>query len=209
MLPQPSLVVKLKIRVSNEDPNSIPPAKRRRRRVQKGEKGPSILMADGKVSSTAYKIGNGIREPAPSLKPSGLYFSNSAEARRSVGKLNWELPANDPTIPATNNDKSSWVLTLRRAMEDMSSYADSESVKFQKRWLDTDWVKGRQPQNGDTVTNPYYPLHWMEEKCWEIVVGTPAQAATSDKYAGHQVGAVRSSASLWHEGRVLSRPLRA
>jgi hypothetical protein len=27
-------------------------------------------------------------------------------------------------------------------------------------------------KDGDKVTDPYYPLHWVEEKCWEIVVST-------------------------------------
>jgi hypothetical protein len=206
MLAQPSMTGQLKVKVSKDDPTSLSPAKRRRR---KGEDKPSILMADGKDSPTLYKIINGIREPAPSLKPSGLYFSKQAEARRSVERLNWEPPANDPSIPATDDDKASWVLTLRQAMEDMSCYADSESVKFQKRWLAADWVKGRQPQDGDTVTNPYHPLHWMEEKCWGIVVSTPNQVTTGDEYANHQVGAVHPSTPRWYEHPLLSRPIRA
>jgi hypothetical protein len=81
-------------------------------------------------------------------------------------------PANDMSIPKTDSDMAVWALALRNVVEDMSSYADSESKKLENRWLDADWVKGREPQDGDKVTNPYYPLPWVEEKCWEVVVST-------------------------------------
>jgi hypothetical protein len=73
ILPIPSLIVKLKVRVPSKDSGSIPPTKRRCRRVQKVASGastveltagpaltstgnkPSILMADGRVSATEYK----------------------------------------------------------------------------------------------------------------------------------------------------------
>jgi hypothetical protein len=146
-----SLIVKLKVRVPSEDSAPIAPTKRRRRRVQKvassastgdlaagpaltsTDNKPSILMADGRVSATEYKKIGGIREPVPSLKPSGLYYSNRAEARRSFGKPNWMPPANDMSIPKTDSDMAVWVLALRNVVEDMSSYADSESKKLENR----------------------------------------------------------------------------
>jgi hypothetical protein len=90
-------------------------------------------MADGRVSATEYKKIGGIREPVPSLKPSGLYYSNRAEARRSIGELNWMPPANDMSIPKTDSDMAVWALALRNVVEDMSSYADSESKKLENR----------------------------------------------------------------------------
>ncbi|KAF2822699.1 hypothetical protein CC86DRAFT_423977 [Ophiobolus disseminans] len=130
---------------------------------------PSILMANDQVSPEPWSPGNGIREPVPPLKPNGLYFSSLAEARQSVGKPNWMPPQDDDTVPSTIDEQAEWVLRLRTAMEDMSKYEDGTSAKIRLRWLDRDWVKGQERKEDDVLTNPYYPPHWMEEKCWEIV----------------------------------------
>jgi hypothetical protein len=166
-------------------------------------------MADGRVSTAEYKKIGGIREPVPSLKPSGLYYSNRAEARRSVGKLNWMPPANNSSIPKTDNDMAVWVLALRNAVEDMSSYADSESIKLQKRWLDADWVKGRVPQRWRQSNRPLLPPALGRGEvlgdCGKYWISILAR----NQYANHQAGVVHSSASLQHKHNLLPRPAGA
>lgn len=79
-------------------------------------------------------------------------------------------PANDPSIPEDDQMIKRWVILLRDAMLDMSAYEDRPTSKFKRRWLPLDYVEGTLPQPGDILTNPYYPQHWLEEKCWQIVV---------------------------------------
>jgi hypothetical protein len=131
---------------------------------------PGILMADGNIFSIEYQRDEGLRESVPPKTSTGLYYHSHAEARRSIGTPTWMPPMPDDAIPMTDQAKGVWVLALRTAMEDMSDYADGQGPKMQTRWFSDDWVPGDVPKVGDVLTNPYYPAHWMEEKCWEIVV---------------------------------------
>jgi hypothetical protein len=129
-----------------------------------------IRQANGLPSTSTYAFGGGIRELVPPMTPSSLYYESYAEAQQNVGKPDWMPPANDLTIPGNNDEMKPWVIRLRNAMTDMSAYEDRSSSKLKKRWLAHDFVNGTLPQAGDTLDNPYYPQHWLEEKCWQTVV---------------------------------------
>jgi hypothetical protein len=129
-----------------------------------------IRQANGLPSTSIYAFGGGIREPVPPMRPSGLYYDSYVEAQQGVGKPDWMPPPNDLTIPNNNDEMKPWVIRLRNAMTDMSVYEDRPSSKLKKRWLPDDFVHGTLPQPGDTLTNPYNPTHWLEEKCWQTVV---------------------------------------
>jgi hypothetical protein len=111
-------------------------------------------MADGNVSATQYQKGEGICEPVPPKKSTGLYFHSHGEARLSVGRRKWVPPRLNATIPMTYQAKGVWVLALLTAMENMSDYVDGQGPKMQTRWFDSDWVAGDVPPAGAVLTNP-------------------------------------------------------
>ena len=131
---------------------------------------PALIKPDGQLSESEYIRNGGIREPVPPVNPSGLYSDTYEDARRDIGHLSWMPPANDPTIPTNDEELRGYVLELYRAMIDMSSYVDKTGPKFTNRWLDSNWVKGTEKQDGDTLTNPYYPVHWLQKRCWDVAV---------------------------------------
>lgn len=159
------------------DDRAPPPKKTRGRKSKKkdqivNEEKPALRMADGKLSTTEFKKGKGIREPIPAVKASGLFFNTRREAIQGVGRLSWMPPANDATIPETDDQMREWVLRVRDAIMDMGEYLSTTGSKMQNRWLPEGVGKNHRCQDGDVLQNPYYPAHWLERRAWDLVVSS-------------------------------------
>jgi len=88
----------------------------------------------------------------------GFLFDSLEEAIAAHPSPNWRCPTNDLTIPATDEDRASWVLELLDAINNTINVFDTPGVAFAKRWH-------------HPVTGPsnFYSDENKEIVCWDIV----------------------------------------
>ncbi|KAF1846333.1 uncharacterized protein K460DRAFT_356024 [Cucurbitaria berberidis CBS 394.84] len=146
----------------------------------------AVVGAVKKRGSKSCKDSDKVPEQAPSLRPSGLYFSSLQHARQEVKGLRWD-PRPDETLPTSQEEREAVVQELFDAMQDMSVFEDKKSSSvLKKRWLgeatptdDKEGSKSDEEDESADVDDPattqyiarddvYKP--WVKEKiCWEIV----------------------------------------
>ena len=88
----------------------------------------------------------------------GFLFDSLEEAIAAHPPPNWRCPINDPTIPATDEDRASWVSVLLDSINNTTNVLDTPGAMFAKRWY-------------HPVTGPS-TFHSEEDKetaCWDIL----------------------------------------
>lgn len=88
----------------------------------------------------------------------GFLFDSLEEAIAAHPSPNWRCPMNDSTIPATDEDRASWVSVLLDAINNTTNVLDTPGAIFAKRWY-------------HPVTGPS-AFHSEEDKetvCWDIL----------------------------------------
>ena len=127
---------------------------------------PSIL---GQQPQQDWRKGDGIREVLQ-RKPNGMFFSSYEDFKQCSNGPAWEPPANDETVPLSDDQMEPYVKKLTAALTDMTQFIDKPGNVMKKRWLDQDYEEGK--QNSAQVTNGFYPEHAFEGVAWEIAVST-------------------------------------
>lgn len=61
-----------------------------------------------------------------------------------------------------------YVVQLRDAMVDMSSFVNKPGTKMRNRWLPAPAGKNHVPQAGDLLSNAYDPFHYLERRAWDV-----------------------------------------
>ncbi|KAL6702745.1 hypothetical protein ACN47E_000979 [Coniothyrium glycines] len=121
-----------------------------------------IPFLEGQQPDPNWKKGDGIREPDPPLKSSGLIFDSYNEAFGNVKGPAWLSPAGDNTIPHTSLEQQAYVKHLLNAMTDLSAINDkTDSKVLEKRWLGLN--------NGARLSNSFYGRQALERLCWTVV----------------------------------------
>lgn len=108
---------------TSPEPEDIPfvangPSKQKRQATD--EPKPALV---GRKAPRDWKKQDGFREPAPALKPSGMYYDSLDEALSKMSPPDWMSPADD-NVPRTSAELAPYVVQLTTAMKDMSDYRD-------------------------------------------------------------------------------------
>jgi hypothetical protein len=84
-------------------------------------------------------------------------FSSLDEAMAAIPPPSWCCPANDATIPSTDQDRQQWVQKLLAAVNNVTNIQGKQGDNFKKRW--------NHPVTGPS--NYYLPLDKLI-LCWKI-----------------------------------------
>jgi hypothetical protein len=137
-----------------------PPLKRKRGRPPKKSKDSAAVdvASDDSDNDAATQPDT----PLVDYSDLQLAFENPKQAWESCSKrlatldTAWTPPANDESLPKTNEDRKAHVRSLLGAMQDRNNCLDGTSTTFKNRW-------------GPDRQLPYH-VEDMEKVCWDIVV---------------------------------------
>lgn len=160
-----------KQRASGRVESSPRPERSRRARGRgKNDLKPALV---GHAAPEGWKKQDGLRDPAPALKPSGLYYDSIVDAQSRMSPPDWTPPAND-VVPTTDAELVPYVICLVTAMKDMSKFKDNITSSLRKRWLDASWTGNK--KDGAVLLNDFYMPHVLEALAWKLAVSTYLEA---------------------------------
>lgn len=88
----------------------------------------------------------------------GLLFTSLEEAVAAIPLPTWQCPANDNTIPSTDEARQEWVTKLLNAMNNVKDVNDKQGLVFKKHWFDS-----------SRGTSDFYSVIDKEIICWDIL----------------------------------------
>ncbi|KAF1846257.1 uncharacterized protein K460DRAFT_395710 [Cucurbitaria berberidis CBS 394.84] len=93
-----------------------------------------------------------VQQTSQPRQANGVYFDNFNHGINALPPF-WRCPANDTSIPTTDDHRQYWAGRLLAGMNNLTDVFDKPSAAFRKHWFDPSW----------------YTAPHRESVCWEIL----------------------------------------